>query len=121
MTKSNLKVFISAIATLALLAVLLLLFMHYIQKKSEARFTILRESLKEGMTYSEIEQILGKPQRTLTGQKDVEEWGDIKDIGITRECDLHMFIRMDVIPHRFILIYEDKKTHIVRRVTWKYT
>jgi hypothetical protein len=97
--------------------------MRYIEKRSQAEFSQLLTSLKEGMPFSEVEEILGKnpPHRILTEQHDVEEWGTIKDSTITRECNLHMFLRMDVIPHRYILVYEDKKTHLVRRVTWKYT
>jgi hypothetical protein len=121
MNKSNLKAIVSAVAAIVFLLVLLLLFMHYIQKRSETRFTVLLASLKEGMPYSEAERILGKPQRTLTEQHDVAEWGTVKDGVITQECDLHMFIRMDVIPHRYILIYEDKKNHTVRLVAWEHT
>jgi hypothetical protein len=49
----------------------------------------------------------------------VEGWGTIKDSNITAECNLHMFGRHDVIPHRYILVYEDKKNHTVRLATTK--
>jgi hypothetical protein len=121
MIKGNLKIFILIVSAMAAFVALLFLSMHYIEKRSEAKFSLLLASLKEGMPYSEVEQIPGKTQRTLTEQHDVEEWGTIKDSRIINDCNLHMFLRMDVIPHRFILIYEDKKTHKVQHIAWKYT
>jgi hypothetical protein len=117
----HIKLITGAVAIIILLSGLLLFFMHVIQRKSETKFNALLASFKVDMPYSEAEHILNSPSRALTEQKDVEEWGDFKDDKITSECNLHMFLRMDVIPHRFILIYEDKSTHTIRRVSWKYT
>jgi hypothetical protein len=113
------KVLVSSAITVAAVIAIIISYniLKSIQTKSEAKFSILLKNLNVGMPYSEVERILGKPGRTLTNQNDVEEWGTIKDSSITSECDLHMFLRMDVIPHRFILIYEDKKDHTVRLVT----
>ncbi len=94
---------------------------NYIEKRSDAKIDMLLKKLPEGMLYSEVEQILGEPYKTLTNQIDVENWGTIKDSKITAECNLHMFLRLDVIPHKFILVYEDKKNHTVRLVTIKGT
>lgn len=106
----------------AVLIISLIAVLHSVKKKMDNQFFRLISELKEGMPYSEAELIIGeKPQRVLTEPKDVEEWGPVKDKNITQECNLHMFLRTNVIPHRFILIYEDKKTHKVRYVTWKYT
>ena len=110
-------IIITAFAGLIVLSAFAL---NYVQKKSQAKFSRLLSTLDETMSYPEAEQILGKPTRTFTERKDVEEWGTAKDNKITEECNLHMFLRMDVIPHRYILIYEDKKTHLVRLVTWMY-
>lgn len=121
MLKIHLKIIILSVATIILLSGLLLFVERITQKKSEARFNTFISNFKIGMPYSEAVRILGRPYNTLTKQEDVEEWGDYKDSKITSECNLHMFLRMDVIPHRFILIYEDKNTHTIRRVSWKYT
>ena len=110
------------IAIAVVLAVLLFLVIHSVQKKMEGSFNRLISKLKEGMPYSEAELIIGENQdRVLTEKKDVEEWGTVKDTKITQECILHMFLCTNVIPHRYILIYEDKKTHTIRYVTWKHT
>jgi hypothetical protein len=61
MIKLHLKIVASSIIVVVFLSVLLLLFMHYVQKKSEAKFSLLFASLKEGMPYSEAEQMLGQP------------------------------------------------------------
>jgi hypothetical protein len=114
------KVFISLVVIMAVAIVTLIIsipILKYIQTRSEAKFSIFLKNLNEGMPYSEAERILGKPGRTLTNQNDVKEWGTVKDSSITSECNLHMFGRYDVIPHRYILIYEDKKDHTVRLVT----
>lgn len=109
-----LVIIIAVVITTLIIPILVL---KHIQTKSEAKFSILLKRLNVGMPYPEVEQILGKPYRTLTNQNDVEEWGTVKDNSITSECNLHMFARGDVIPHRFILIYEDKQNHTVRLVT----
>ena len=71
----------------AVLIISLIVVMHSVEKKMEARFFRLISELKEGMPYSETELIIGeKPQRVLTEQKDVEEWGPVKDKKITQEC-----------------------------------
>jgi hypothetical protein len=122
MIKGSSKTFILIVSAVAAFVALLFLSTHYIEKGSEVKFSLLLANLKEDMSFFEVEKILGgKTERTLTEQHDVEEWGTIKDSRITQECNLHMFLRTDVIPHRFILVYEDKKTHIVRRITWKNT
>ncbi|MHC4174250.1 MAG: hypothetical protein ACYTBX_09395 [Planctomycetota bacterium] len=94
--------------------------LNYIYKRSDAKIDMLLERLNEGMSFSKVAQIFGrKPERTFTSQNDAEEWGTIKDSNITAECNLHMFGRHDVIPHRYILVYEDKKNHTVKLVTTK--
>ena len=94
--------------------------LNYIEKRSDAKIDMLLERLNEGMPFSKVAQILGRePDRTFTNQNDVEGWGTIKDSNITAECNLHMFGRHDVIPHRYILVYEDKKNHTVILVTTK--
>ena len=108
---------LAALLSLGLFAIA----MNNIKKRSNAKLDMLLEKLNEGMPYSEVEQILGEPYKTLTNQIDVENWGTIKDSKITAECNLHMFLRLDVIPHKFILVYEDKKNHTVRLVTIKGT
>lgn len=118
MNKTKKLIVSSVITVAAIIAIIISIhIMKYIQTKSEAKFSILLKRLNVGMPYPEVEQILGKPYRTLTNQNDVEEWGTVKDNSITSECNLHMFARGDVIPHRFILIYEDKQNHTVRLVT----
>jgi hypothetical protein len=111
-------VIIVAVAIIALITSIIISIpiLKHIKAKSESKFSILLKGLNVGMPYSEVERLLGKPGRTLTNQNDVEEWGTVKDSFITSECNLHMFGRHDVIPHRYILIYEDKKDHIVRLV-----
>ena len=121
MKNLHLKIIIASIAIIVPLSGLLFFVERITQKKSEARFNTFISNFKIGMPYSEAENSLGKTFKTLTEQKDVEEWGDCKDSKITSECNLHMFLRMDVIPHRFILIYEDKNTHTIRRVSLKHT
>jgi hypothetical protein len=116
------KSILASVIIVAVLLVSLVLIIRYIEKKSEAKFFLLLSEFKEGMPYSKVEEILSrKPERILTEPNDVEEWGPIKDSKITQECILHMFLCVDVIPHRFILIYEDKKIHTVRYIDWKYT
>jgi hypothetical protein len=87
----------------------------------------LLASFKIGQPYSEAEKVLGEPYLTLTEPEDVKNWGNfifwakIKNDKIYTECNLHMFLRMDFMPHRFILIYENKKTHLIEDIAWKYT
>jgi hypothetical protein len=120
-SSSTKKRILAPVAIVAVLACALFLIMHSVQRKMEDRFNLLLSKIKEGMTYSEAELIIGEnPDRILTEKKDVEEWGTVKDTKITQECTLHMFSCTSVIPHRYILIYEDKKNHTVRHVAWKY-
>jgi len=117
----NLKIIIVVGGVFVALLFLGIFTVNYIQKRSDAKFDMLLKKLNEGMQFSKVVQILGEPDRTLTNQNDVKEWGTIKNSNITTECNLHMFLRMDVIPHRYILVYEDKKNHTVRLVTTKGT
>jgi hypothetical protein len=113
----KLVILIIVVVTTIIISIIIL---KHMQTKSEVKFSILLKRLNVGMPYSEVERILGKPQRTLTNQNDVEEWGTVKDISTISECNLHLFGRFDVIPHRYILIYEDKKDHTVQLVTIKW-
>ncbi len=100
-------------------AVLAVLFLFdYIYNRSNARLAIRIQSVNIGMLYSDAEKILGKPSRTFTDSKDVKDWGKIKNLDIIAQCNLYFFPDYGI-PHRYILVYEDKETHTVRYVGWK--
>jgi hypothetical protein len=96
--------------------------MFLVEAESNARFFKLLAQFKVGQPYADVEHILGQSYRTLTEPDDIKVWGEYsKDSNcnnLESECNLHMFLRMDFIPHKFIMIYENKKTHLVQCVTW---
>ena len=114
-----LGIIIACIGYFVVLPLLAILTLHCISIRSQPKFDMLLEKLNEGMPFSEVKQILGEPGMTFTDQNDIKERGNIKDSKIIEECNLHFFGRLDVIPHTFILVYEDKKNRTVRLVTTK--
>jgi hypothetical protein len=117
----NSKIIVVGIGIIVALLFFGIFVFHNIKKSSDAKIDTLLKKLNEGTPFSKVVQILGEPNRTLTNQNEVKEWGTIEDSHITTECNLHMFLRMDVIPHKYILVYEDKKNKTVRLVTTKGT
>lgn len=69
------------------------------------------------MPLSEAELILGKRSRVFTDPNEIVKWGTIRNKSAIEVCNLHMFPHLGI-PHRWILIYEDK-TKTVKYVTLK--
>ena len=115
------KAFIICICSTAVVVSLGLVAMNVLENRSDAKIDRLLAKLPEGMPFAEVREILGEPYLTFKSQDDVMEWGTIKDGKITVECNLYLYLRLDLFPHKFILVYEDKKNLTVRFVTIKGT
>ena len=93
------------------------LFLDYLHTRSAAKLSLILEDINEDMLFSEVKERLElNLHNSFTTKKEVEFWGTVKDKEILNNCNLHRFIYWGL-PHKFILVYEDKQTDRVRLVT----
>lgn len=95
----------------------ILFVLDYSYTRSAARLAIKLQKINVGMSFENVLDILGKPSRSFTKESEIKEWGPIKTENIVKECNMHWFAYLGS-PHRFIVVYESKKTNKVELVTW---
>lgn len=104
-----------------------ILAIHILEVQSDKQLSRVLSEIKVGQDYNDVEKILGKTDQSVIGPDEIQAWqydddhivsGERKNIN---ECSMHMFLRMDFQPHRYILIYENMKTNKVQCVGWRYT
>ena len=83
---------------------------HYLKNRSSEQLSMILKGLEVGLPLSEVEKRLGQPMRVLTKEKDVEEWGTVKDKKIIKNCGLYMFPYWGM-PHKYILVYVNKDSN----------
>jgi len=95
----------------------LLFVLDYSYTRSAARFSLELEKISVGTPFVNVVDMLGKPSRSFTEESEIKEWSTIKTENIIKECNMHWFDYLGF-PHRFIVVYESKKTNRVELVTW---
>lgn len=90
----------------------------YLKTRSAAQLCLLLQEIEIGLPLSEVPANLGQPSHIFKKASDVAEWGTIEDITIIEKCDLYMYPHTGI-PHKYILVYVDKDTRLVRFVRLK--
>ncbi len=88
----------------------------YLKLRSSVRFSLLLQNITVGSLLSDLPDDLGEPIHTWTKPADIEAWGSIKGAGIPKNCDLHVYEYWWGLSVRYILIYTDKQSNVIRHV-----